>query len=71
MRGCLVGGLAAIVFWFLPIPVAAIVWVFDLEGPFGDHMLRAMPFFLAFPFLGAGLGELFGRLRGTRSYRRE
>jgi len=62
-RGCLIGCLAALFFWFVPIPVAITVWAFDVKGPFGDDMLMAIPFFLALPIIGAGLGKLFGRRR--------
>jgi len=70
MRGCVVGCLAAIFFWFIPIPVATIVWMFDLKGPFGDYMLRAIPFYLALPIIGAGVADLFGRWHRTNSCRR-
>jgi len=60
-RGGIIGCFAALVFWFIPIPVAAIVWAFDLQGPFGDHMLTAVPFYLALPILGAGIADLLGR----------
>jgi hypothetical protein len=69
-RGFLIGCLAALLFWFMPIPVAMTVWVFDLKGPFGDDMLMAIPFFLTLPMIGAGTGALFGRRRGTNSRNR-
>ncbi len=65
MRGCLVGSLAALFIWFVPIPVAIIVWVFDLNGPFGDYMLMAIPFILALPIIGALIGDQSRRKRGT------
>ncbi len=64
--GCLV----ALCFWFFPLPVAMIVWAFDLKAPFGDYMLQAMPFFLVFPLVGAGVAELLGHKRGTNSRHR-
>ncbi|MFI5456051.1 MAG: hypothetical protein ACHRXM_11435 [Isosphaerales bacterium] len=66
-RGCMIGCLVALFSWFIPIPVATIVWVFDLKGPFGDYMLMAIPFFLALPIIGAGIAELFRRRHGTNS----
>jgi hypothetical protein len=54
----------------VPIPVAAIAWLFDLQRPFGDSMLMAIPFYLALLIIGAGLAELLGRRRATRSCRR-
>jgi hypothetical protein len=56
--------------WFVPIPVAAIVWLFDLQRHFGDIMLMAIPFYLALPIVGAGLAELPGRRRAARLCRR-
>src|SRR5438552_2288067 len=35
-RGALLGCLAAIVFWLIPIPVVAIVWLLDLKDSFGN-----------------------------------
>jgi hypothetical protein len=66
-RGCIIGCIAALFFWFVPIPVATIVWLFDLKGPFGDYMLMAIPFFLTLPIIGAGIAKLCGRLHGTNS----
>jgi len=62
-RGALIGCLAAIFFWWIPIPVIVIVWMFGLKGPFGDYMLAAIPCFLAFPLLGGGIGLLVRRYR--------
>ncbi len=69
-RGFLIGCLAALFFWFMPIPVAMTVWAFDLKGPFGDYMLMAIPFFLTLPIIGAGIAELFGRRLGTNPRKR-
>jgi hypothetical protein len=69
-RGCIIGCLAGLFLWFVPIPVAAIAWLFDLQRPFSDVMLMAIPFYLALPIIGAGLAELLGRRRATRSCRR-
>ena len=63
VRGCLLGSILAILFWFVPIPVAAFVWVLGLKGPIGDYMLMAIPFYMALPVIGAGMGGLFGRKR--------
>lgn len=68
-RGCVIGCFAAIVFWFVPIPVGALVWMFDLKGPFVDYMLTAIPFFLALPLIGAGVGKLLDLKRVTRRHR--
>ena len=63
-RGAWIGCLAAMLFWWIPIPVAVIVWLFGLKGPFGDYMIAAIPCFLALPLLGSGIALLvrhFGR----------
>lgn len=65
VRGALLGCLAAIFFWFVPIPVAAVVWLFDLRGPFVDYMLAAIPGFLALPVVGAGIGLVVRRYRNV------
>lgn len=67
-RGALIGCLAALVFWAIPLPVVAVVWAFDLEGPFGDTMLLAIPCYLALPFVGAAIGARTGRRRGAHSW---
>jgi hypothetical protein len=69
-RGCIIGCLAALFFWFVPIPVATIVWVFDLKGPFGDYMLLALPCLLMLPITCAIIAEQWGRRHGTNSCRR-
>jgi hypothetical protein len=69
-RGCIIGCLAALFFWFVPIPVATIVWVFDLKGPFGDYMIGALPFLLILPIVGAIIGEQHGRRNRTNSCQR-
>ena len=46
--------------------MAAIVWLFDLPGPFGDTMLLAAPFYLALPIIGAGIAEWLGRRHGSQ-----
>jgi hypothetical protein len=66
-RGCIIGCLVALFSWFIPIPVAVLVWLFDLKGPFGDYMLLAIPFFLALPIVGCGIGLLVRSLRSTNS----
>src|SRR5690349_9900672 len=35
MHGLAIGGLFIIVTWIFPIPVAVVVWFFDIQGPFG------------------------------------
>jgi len=55
--GGIFGCLAALFFWFVPIPVIAIVWLFDLTGPFADYMLMAIPFLLMLPIIGAVIGD--------------
>jgi len=57
MRGGVIGCLAALFFWFVPIPVVMIVWLFELKGPFGDYMLMAIPFLLTLPIIGALIGD--------------
>src|SRR5437868_6766162 len=69
-RGCLIGLILSIVFWFVPIPIAAVVWVLGLKGPFGDFMLIAIPFYIALPLIGAVIGELAGRKRVAWRQRR-
>jgi hypothetical protein len=64
-RGCLLGSILAIVLWFAPIPVIVVVWHLGLKGPFGDHMLSAIPFFVALPLVGAGIGAVYGHRRAV------
>ena len=66
-RGCLIGCLAALFLWLVPVPVAIAVWTFDLKGPFGDYMLMAVPFFLSLPIIGAVTADLIGHRRGASS----
>ena len=61
VRGCLLGLFLAVALWFAPIPVAGVVWVLGLKGPFVDYMLMAIPFFVALPLMGAGIGAVYGR----------
>ena len=58
VQGCLLGAIVAVLLWFVPLPVAVVVWVLGLKGPFGDYMLMAIPFFIALPLMGATIGEL-------------
>lgn len=60
-QGCLAGCLFAILLWIVPIPVVIVVWIFALNGPFGDYMLMAIPYFVALPAIGAAIGALYGR----------
>jgi hypothetical protein len=69
-RGCIIGCLAALFFWFIPIPVAVIVWLFGFKGPFGDYMLLAMPCLLMLPIVGAIIAEQWGRSHSTNSCQR-
>jgi hypothetical protein len=48
-------------FWVIPIPMFVIVWLFDLQGPFGKYMLAAIPVFLALPLVGGVIGLLVRR----------
>ncbi len=64
-RGALIGCLAAMFLWWIPIPIGVIVWLFGLKGPFGDYMLTAIPCFLALPLLASGIGLLVRRYRRT------
>jgi hypothetical protein len=59
----MIGCVAALFFWFIPVPVAIIVWAFDVKRPFGDVMLMAIPFYLALPIIGAASAELLGGRR--------
>jgi hypothetical protein len=43
--GFIVGVLVMIVTWVFPLPVAAIVYLFRIDHPFGDVMLTLTPFF--------------------------
>jgi hypothetical protein len=69
MHGCLIGCFTAFCFWFVPIPVAIIVWVFELKGPFGDYMLMAAPILLSLPIIGAATAGLSGRRRTSAGVR--
>jgi hypothetical protein len=62
-RGASIGCLAALFLWWVPIPVAVIVWLFGLKDPFGDSMLAAIPCFLALPLLGCVIRLLVRRYR--------
>lgn len=66
-RGAAIGCGAAVLTWFLPLPVALIVWLFDVEGPFGDVMLMAAPVLLALPIIGAAAGACFRRRDESRA----
>jgi hypothetical protein len=66
-RGWIIGCLAALVIWLIPIPVAIVFWVFGIKGPFGDTMLMSVPFLLALPIIGAGIAELIGCRVGAKS----
>jgi hypothetical protein len=48
--------------WFVPLPVAAVVYLFGMTHPFGDVMLFCIPLFLLIPVIGAIIGS---RIRGT------
>ena len=50
--------------WFFPLPVALIVWLFDLKGLFADYMYFALPVFALLPII---FGCLFGRIRRPHS----
>ena len=63
MYGCVIGCFTALCFWFVPIPVAIIVWMFELKGPFGDYMLMVAPIFLGLPIVGAVTAGLVVRRR--------
>jgi len=52
---------AAILTWVVPLPVALIAWLFDVQGPFRDVMLMAVPFLVALPIIGAAVGAYFRR----------
>jgi hypothetical protein len=48
-------------FWWIPISVGVIVWLFGLKGAFGDYMLMAIPRLLALPLVRSGIGLLVRR----------
>jgi hypothetical protein len=62
-RGAMIGCLAALLLWSIPVPIGVVVWLFGLKGPFGDYMLAAIPCFLALPLLGSGIGLLVRHYR--------
>jgi hypothetical protein len=62
-RGAMIGCLAALLLWWIPIPIVVVVWLFGLKGPFGDYMLAAIPCFVALPLVGSGIGLLVRRYR--------
>jgi hypothetical protein len=66
-RGWIIGCFAALLIWFIPIPVAIVFWLFDIRGPFGDTMLMSIPFLLALPIIGAGIAEMIRRRVGANS----
>ena len=66
-RGWMIGCLAALLIWFIPIPVAIVCWVFGIKGPFGDTMLMSLPFLLALPIIGAVIAEMIRRKNGANS----
>ena len=66
-RGWVIGCLAALLIWFIPIPVAIVCWVFGIKGPFGDTMLMSVPFLLALPIIGAVITAMIRRRAGTDS----
>jgi hypothetical protein len=55
-RGFVIGLLAALSLWVLPIPIAAVAWAIGAKRSFGDIMLLALPFLLLLPIGGALLG---------------
>ena len=59
--GFIVGVLVMIVTWVFPLPVAAIVYLFRIDHPFGDVMLALIPLFLLIPFVGALIGLFVSR----------
>jgi hypothetical protein len=62
-RGAMIGCLAALLIWWIPIPIGVVVWRFGLKRPFGDYMLAALPCFVALPLLGSGISLLVRRYR--------
>ena len=53
-----------VVTWFVPLPIAAIVYLFGITHPFGDVMLFCIPFFLLIPVIGAFIGSRIRRTAG-------
>jgi hypothetical protein len=62
--GFKIGCVFAVVLYFYPVPVALIIWWFDLPGLFADYMYIAMPFLAMIPFLG-WIVEAFVRRRAN------
>jgi hypothetical protein len=60
-RGLIIGLIAMIALWVLPVPVAAFVWIFGIERPFVDVMVTMIPIYIAMPVVGAVLGSLVRR----------
>jgi hypothetical protein len=66
-RGLIIGCLAAVIMWFIPIPVAIFVWAFNIRRPFGDTMLLSIPFLLVLPIIGGGIAQVIRRRAGANS----
>lgn len=64
--GCLFGCLLATLLWFFPLPVALIVWLFDLKGLFADYMYLALPVLALLPIVFGYLGAKFGGISHAR-----
>jgi hypothetical protein len=62
--GCALGCVLALLLWFFPLPVALIVWLFDLKGLFADYMYLALPVLALLPVV---FGYLVGRVRRPQS----
>jgi len=63
-RGLIIGIVVMIVIWFVPLPVAAVVYLFGITHPFGDVMLFCIPLFLLIPVIGAIIGSRIRRTDG-------
>jgi hypothetical protein len=70
VQGCLLGAIVAVLLWFVPLPVAVVVWVLGLKGPFGDYMLMAIPFFIS-PGRSSWISSIVPRPRARSASRRQ
>lgn len=65
MQGLAIGGLPIVFTWMIPIPVAVIARIFDVQGHFGNITLMSMPFLIILPLVGACVGILIPRSRSS------
>jgi hypothetical protein len=66
VAGFRTGCLVAVLVWFVPLPVALVVWLFQLKGLFADYMYMAIPFLVALPLVGGFIGSFIVRSDGRQ-----